>query len=343
LARQRTLRACVDWSFGLCTKPERILWARLSVFAGTFELDAVEGICADEQLPEADLLDLVAGLVDKSILVCDGQAGSARYRMLETIRVYGRERLLEAGEDTSLGRRHRDWHLQLVARARAEWISDRQAYWMARLSREHPDLRAAVEFRLTEPGQAEAVLGLVVALPWTYWRARGLVGEGRRWLDRALTQATAPTAVRARALMVNSHLAVMQGAADTGKRLLDEGEELARRLDFAAELAHVAFLRGAGALHANDLPVAVETLNRAWTTLSAAPDRDPYLDLYVLITLGMAAGLAGDSERANACQRETLAITESRGGGYHRSLALFVGGLIAWRRGDLRQAAAQEG
>ena len=69
--RQQTLRACVDWSFDLCAKPERMLWARLSVFAGGFELDAVEGICADEDLPEADLLELVAGLVDKSILVRD--------------------------------------------------------------------------------------------------------------------------------------------------------------------------------------------------------------------------------------------------------------------------------
>ena len=160
--RQQTLRACVDWSFDLCAKPERILWARASVFTGGFELDAVEGVCADEHLPEADLLELVAGLVDKSILTREdvgaSHAEAARYRMLETIRDYGQDKLGEAGEDAVLRRRHRDWHQQLAARTRAEGVSDRSAYWMARLTREHPNLCAALEFCLTEPGGAEAAL-----------------------------------------------------------------------------------------------------------------------------------------------------------------------------------------
>ena len=241
-----------------------------------------------------------------------------------------------------LRRRHRDWHGQLVARARAEWVSDRQAYWLARLGREHPNLRAAVEFSLTEPGEAEAALRLAVSLPRPYWWARGLFGEGRRWLDRALAQATAPTALRARALLVNSHLAFGQGDAAAGMRLLDEGEELARRLDASAELAHAAYLRGLGALFANDLPVAVETLEpgpddpvaRRRTRPGPVPD--------VLLAFGLAAGLAGDHERADAVPQEMLAIVEPRGEGLHRSFALWAGGLITWLRGDLRRAAAQE-
>jgi predicted ATPase/DNA-binding CsgD family transcriptional regulator len=343
--RQQTLRACVDWSFDLCTKPDRMLWARLSVFAGGFELDAVEGICADERLPETDLLELVSGLVDKSILVRDDVRDShgeaARYRMLETIRDYGHEKLCEAGEDIQLRRRHRDWHERLVARARAEWVSDRQEYWLARLACEHSNLRAAVEFCLTEPGEAEAALRLAVALPAFYWTTRGLFGEGRQWLDRALAQVTAPTALRARALVVNSQLAFWPGDIDAGMRLLDEGEELARRLDAAAELAYAAYLRGVGALMANDLPVAVATLNWSWTTLSGAPDRDLDLDLTVLLIFATAAGLAGDHERAIACQREMLAIVEPRGTSPYRSAAVWVGGLIAWLRGELGQAAAQ--
>jgi predicted ATPase/DNA-binding CsgD family transcriptional regulator len=343
--RQQTLRACVDWSFDLCSKPERMLWARLSVFAGGFELDAVEGICADENLPAHDLLDLVAGLVDKSILIRDddrdGHAEQARYRMLETIREYGEEKLIEAGEDAVLRHRHRDWHRCLVARASAEWVSDRQAYWLARLAREHPNLRAAVEACLTDPGQAEPCLRLAVSLPGSYWRVRGLFGEGRRWLDHALAKATAPTTVRARALVIGSQLAFWQGDATAGVRLLDEGEELARRLGGTVELAHAAFLRGTGALYANDLPVAIETLGRARTTLSRAPNRDLDLYLYVVNTFCVAAGLAGDQERATALQREVLAIVEPRGEGLHRSLALWAGGLIAWLRRDLGQAAAQ--
>ena len=117
--RQQTLRACVDWSYQLCDKPERVLWARLSVFASGFELDAVEGVCAGEDLPEADLLELAARLVDKSILVRDdgrdGRPGTARYRLLETIRYYGQEKLAEAGEGTLLRRRLRDWYERLAA------------------------------------------------------------------------------------------------------------------------------------------------------------------------------------------------------------------------------------
>lgn len=344
-ARQQTLQACVDWSFELCDKQERLLWARLTVFIGGFELDAVEGVCADEQVPAADLLDLLARLMEKSVLVRDdapdGRAVTARYRMLATVRDYGQDKLREAGQDAQLRRRHRDWYEQLLTLARAEWASDRQGYWMARLRLEHPNLRAAVEFCLAEPGHAETAMRLAVTLPGLYWRSRGLFGEGRRWLDRALTKATAPTALRARALLVNSHLAFAQGDAVAGRRLLAEGDDLTRRLDCVVELAYADYIRGVGALYADDLPVAVEALGTARMALSGTPDRDPHLYLMVLSSFCIAAGLAGDQDRAIASQREMLAIVESRGAGFHRSIALWVGGLIAWRQGDLGQATVQ--
>jgi predicted ATPase/DNA-binding NarL/FixJ family response regulator len=344
--RQQTLRACMDWSFDLCPKPERALWARLSVFAGEFELDAVEGICADGELPEADLLDLVAGLVDKSILVRgdlrDGPAEAARYRMLETIRDFGQDELRKAGDDAVVRRRHRDWYERLVARASMEWVSHRQAYWLARLAGEHLNLRAALEYCLAEPGEAEAALRLTVGVPRQYWWSRGLFGEGRRWLDRALAQAITATALRSRALLLNSYLAFAQGDPAAATRLLDEGEDLARRLDAPAELAYADCLHGIGRLFANDLPAAVETLGRARATLSGDPDRDLDLYLNVVIALGTAVGLAGDHQRATACQQEALAIVEPRGEGRHRSNALWMGGLVAWFRGDLREAAAQQ-
>ena len=343
--RQQTLRACVDWSYDLCDKPERVLWARLSVFTGGFELDAAEGVCADEALPEADVLDLVARLVDQSILIRDdgrsGRSDTARYRMLEAIRDYGRQKLLEAGEDTLLRRRLRDWYERLVVRARAEGPHDQHGYWLARLVREQPNLRTAVEFCLTETGEAEAALRIAVTLPRYYWVAQGVFGEVRHWLDSALAQATAPTPLRARALMVNSQLAFWQGDTVGGMRLLDEGEELAHRLDASAALAYAAFLRGLGALFANDLLAAVEALDHAWKTLSQDPDRDLDLYLSVLLTFAQTAGLAGYHERAVACQEEMISIVEPGGGTVHRAAALTSGGVIAWLRGDLRQAAAQ--
>jgi predicted ATPase/DNA-binding CsgD family transcriptional regulator len=349
-ARQQTLRGCMDWSFDLCSKPERTLWARLSVFAGGFELDAIEGICADEQLPEAHLLNLVASLMDKSILVRDGVRDgpfqTARYRMLETIRCYGGEALREAGEDTVLRRRHRDWHQRLLDQACAVGITDQQGYWLARLGRELPNLRAALEFCLSEPGEAEAALRLPVSVPRPYWRARGLFSEGRRWLDSALEQATAPTALRARALMVNSHLAFLQGDPAAGVRLLDRAEELARDVNAAAAFVYADFLRGMAALWANDPPGAVKAFSRAWVTLSEAPDLNPEpsldLRLSVLLTLGTAAARAGYLEWAGDLVRELLAMVEPRGDGLDRSLVLWVGGYTDWLRGDLRPAAEQD-
>ncbi|MBP2329466.1 putative ATPase [Kibdelosporangium banguiense] len=297
--RQRTLRACVDWSFELCAKPERVLWARLSVFVGGFELDAVEGVCADDRLPDTDMLDLVTGLLEKSILIrADQGDGSARYRMLETICGYGQEKLIEDGEQSLLRQRHRDWHQQLVTRARGEWVSDRQAYWLARLGREHPNLRAAVEYCLAESGEAEDALRIVATLPLHYWWTRGLFGEGRRWLDRALAQATGASALHARALLVNSQLALAQRDADTGARLLDQGEDLALYLDDSTEIGYSAYLRGISALLANDLPRAIETLERARTILSTQPEPDLDVQMNMLTSLGAATGLAG--ERAPA-------------------------------------------
>jgi predicted ATPase/DNA-binding CsgD family transcriptional regulator len=344
--RQQTLRACVDWSFDLCAEPERVLWARLAVFVGWFELDAVEGICADEALPAEDLLNLVAGLVDKSILTCDdvedGHAEATRYQMLETIRDYGQERLLEAGEQAQVRLRHRDWYQQLVARAHAGWVSDRSTYWWARLRREHPNLRAAVERCLAEPGGGEAALRIAATLPLHYWSASGQFGEGRGWLDRAIAQAAPATAVGARALLVNSHLAAWQGDVGAARRLLDEGEELARRTDASAELGHAYYIRGLGALFVNDVPVAVETLERAWDTLATAPELDLDVYLNLLVTLGVAAALAGDGKRADGCVQEMLAILETHKCGALQANALWVAGLVAWLEGDLVRAAKDE-
>jgi predicted ATPase len=339
--RQQTLRASVQWSFDLCAKPERLLWARSSVFLGGFELDAVEGICADEKLPAEDLLDVVAGLVEKSIMVRDdSDSGTARYRMLETLRDFGQESLTGLGEQDRLRRRHRDWYQRLVGCACAEWVSDRQQYWMVRLGREQPNLRTAVEFCLTESGEAEAALRIGTMLPIHYWWTRGVFGDGRHWLERALAQVAAPTALRARALVVNSHLAFVQGDAAAATRLLDEGEKLAHRLGGTAELAYADYIRGLGAMFANDLPLAVETLMRARTTLSGAPDPGPDLHLSVLLTLGTAAGLARDHQ-AGACRREMLAVVEPLGEGLYRSIAMWTSGLISWLHGDGRQGTAQ--
>lgn len=342
--RQQTLRACVDWSFDLCTKPERRLWARLSVFAGGFELDAVEGVCADEKLPVDELLDLVAGLIDKSVLVRDGSGPVARYRLLETIRDYGHDKLHEFEEQAALRRRHCDWYHRLAAQARAEWIGDRQTYWLARLSREFPNLRTAVEFCMTEPSMAEDALRIVMCLPSHYWWSRGLFGEGRHWLERALARTgTTATAVHVRALPLRSYFAVLQGDIDVAMRQLDEGHDTVQRLGTTSDLAFAAYVRGLGEALRNQLSVAVELLEQGLNLLSTVPESERELDLQLdlLLSRGMIAGLAGDRDRADACHQEILAITEPRGEAFYRSNALWVHALGRWLQGNLGEAAAQ--
>ncbi|MET9618586.1 ATP-binding protein, partial [Kitasatospora indigofera] len=126
VSRHRSLRATVDWSFELCSPDERLLWARLSVFAGGCDLDAAESVCAREGLTRDAVLDVMAGLVEKSIITREEHHGRARYRMLETIRQYGREQLRSTGEEPELRRRHRDHYLRLAERVQERWFGPGQ-------------------------------------------------------------------------------------------------------------------------------------------------------------------------------------------------------------------------
>ncbi len=340
--RQQTLRACVDWSFELCAKQERLLWARLSVFAGWCEYDAVEAVCTGESLPAGDLLDVLAGLVDKSILVRDGSGGGVvRYRMLETIRAYGHEQLIEAGEQPELRRRHLQWCRRLVDSAGAEWFGDRQPYWWDRLARGHADLSAAMEHCLSEPGQAGAALRLAVAVPRTYWVTWGRYGEARGWLARALAQAIdAPAALRAGAQGLAGYFAVMQGEFAAAARLLDEAYDLARGVDAPNESALVVYCRGVAAMFRGEPAAAPDLLGRALEQVAAAPEPDLDVRLRTLFALGVVAERTGDPSLADACYREMLAVTEPRGEVFYRSMALWMAALGAWRQGRFAQAAA---
>ena len=159
--RHQTLRACIEWSHDLCSPAERLLWARLSVFSGGFELDAAEAVGAGDGLRARDVADVVASLVEKSILLREPHGSRVRYRLLETIGEYGQQRLQQTGQVTAYRRRHRDWCEHLAGQANAEWVSGRQTRWLARLNRDHQNLQAALEFCLTEPGEEEAALRIL--------------------------------------------------------------------------------------------------------------------------------------------------------------------------------------
>jgi predicted ATPase/DNA-binding CsgD family transcriptional regulator len=329
--RQQTLRASIEWSYQLCTRQEQRLWARLCVFAGTFELDAVEAVCTGD-IAGDEIVDLVSGLVDKSIVVRHERGTVARYRLLEAIREFGLERLNEAGDGPALRMRHLQWYAALIRTAKAEWISERQVYWLARLTAEGANIRSALDFCLNEQGDADAVMEIVVGIPLGCISAHGKLGEGRHWLDEALARSRGVTVLRVRAILRNSTLAMVGGDVVTGNQLLDEARRLIRQVSdpmVRTQLHHVAAY---SARHAGDLPRAASELEQALAMSISSIDLDYYLDL--LQSLAFFAFMAGQHERSKACYEETIQLTEPRGESLHRANALMVLGLDAWRRGD---------
>jgi predicted ATPase/DNA-binding CsgD family transcriptional regulator len=329
--RQQTLRASIEWSYQLCSPQEQRLWARLCVFAGSFELDAVEAVCTDDMAGD-EIVDLVSGLVDKSIVVRHERGTVAQYRLLETIREFGLERLNEAGDGPALRMRHLQWYAALIHTAKAEWISERQVYWLARLGAESANLRSALDFCLNEHGDADAVMEIVVGIPLGCLWARGKLGEARHWFDESLARSSRVTVLRVRAMLRNSILAMVGGEVATGNQLLDEARVLIRQVSDPMALSQLHHVAAHSAHFAGDLPRAVSELERALAMSISRTDLDCYLD--ILSSLALFVSMAGQHERSKACYQEIIQLTGPRGESLHRANALLALGLDAWRRGD---------
>jgi DNA-binding CsgD family transcriptional regulator len=337
-SRQRTLRSCIEWSHGLCSAEEQLLWARLSVFAGGFELDIAEEVCAGDGVSAARVFDTLTSLIDKSIVIGERHGDEVRFRMLETIREFGREKLEEAGELTRLRRNHRDAYLRLVQRADADWVSPRQVEWFARLDREHANVQAAVDFSLTEPDELEAAMRILTAVYHFYWWGRGWAREGRLWLARALDQPGPPSVVRARALLTDASLALADGEFGVGQERLEEARSMEVAMDDAPTAAFCHWVEGSVSLYSGDLPAATSAFESALDLL--APDRDLTMRLDTLLSYSSALALLGDVERATWCHQEFLRITEPAEECFHRAYALWTLGLSVLHQGDLERATA---
>ncbi|MBF6224197.1 protein kinase [Nocardia abscessus] len=331
--RQQTLRWCIDWSYQLCTPVEQRLWARSSAFAGGFELDAAEQVCGADLAPE-NLLDALSSLADKSIVNRNEVDGVVRFRMLETIRDYGREQLQESGEDRELRRRHRDWCQRLVLDSVADWFSVRQPDWLARLDREQPNLRAALEFSLSEDSADSADAGLRTANAlFGFWSFRGRYGEGRRWLDRALANPDAGSiSDRVKALEAGIIMATAQRDLRSAASLLEQARALAEQDPTPMNQALIAYAHGMLALYRDDPARAVSFFERAVEAFSS--NRRGYLYISALMLLGWAYTAQGDIPRAIECHEQMLSITEECGESLYRSSALWGLGLATWLQGE---------
>lgn len=331
-ARQQTLVWSIGWSYDLCTPAEQLLWGRLSVFAGSFELEAAEAICGD-RLSADELVDLLSSLVDKSILIRTESDGVIRFRLPETLRSFGKEKIEHSTEYPELRRRHCDWYHRLAADAEADWFSPRQFQWFTRLQRELPNLREALNFSLAS-GDEKALETSAALLP--FWSMRGLFSEGRRLLERALHDApAAANPARAKALYAATWLDGLQGDLSTATARVAEARALSGQLTDPCARTFVSAADGFVALLSGDLERAITTLEPAVPVCADLNTR-----AIALLELGWAHEMRGEVDQALSLYEHVLELSESHGESMYRTNALWSIGVAKWRL-DERDDAAQ--
>ncbi|MFG1864455.1 ATP-binding protein [Microbispora bryophytorum] len=333
--RQQTLHALVDWSFQLLPGAERTLWTRMSIFPSHFDLDAVEAVCTGGGIERDDVLDLLDALLDKSLLLREELSGTVRYRMLDTLREFGRKRL-GGPERRSLQRRHRDHYLLLARQAAAEWFGPHQFLWSRRLDLEQAHLRAAMDFCLQEPCETETGLLMALSLTDPCWLANAYYNEGRHWLDRMLWAAPEPTVLRALALCADAELVFTQGDTDRGRHLLAESRALAERLGDPGALAQTSLIAGMAEHYCGDYAKATPLLERAVVEEEAVGNLSGLL--IALITLAASVGYLGDRPRATELFERALALTEAHGECSGRAWVHTIFAIHLWQGGENARA-----
>lgn len=243
LERQQTLRAALDWSYGLLAEPARALFARLSVFSGGFTLEAAEDVCGFGAVPAADVLDLVSDLVRKSLVVLDRPAGrAARYRLLETMRQYARERLLASDEGPQVRERHAAWCVALAEAAEPDLYNSHQIERLRMLDEELENIRGALDWMIGS-GAADPALRIVGGIS-VFWQARGHWTEARRWAARTLELPGGAPAARAPVVMMAARLAALQGDVGEAEESLELGRAEADASGDAKLIARAALVAG---------------------------------------------------------------------------------------------------
>jgi predicted ATPase/DNA-binding CsgD family transcriptional regulator len=326
--RHESLRTAIDWSHGLCTRAESLLWARVSVFAGDFDLTAAQTVCTDDRLAADRVLHLVTSLVDKSILLAEEHPAGVRYRLLDTIREYGLDLLRATGDERVLRRRHRDFYLETARRFDDQWYGPEQVVWYERLSREHANLRAALEFSLSDPAEHAAALELVTALRF-FWVACGHPREGRHYLDRVLAPAPACTPALTTAFWVCGWICAMQGDLAGSELRLAEARTHA---DTRAS-AWIAYVSGMLALFRGDAGRALELTEESERLHRSATE--PGIGLIVALTAQCwALAFAGDFDRQFAVIEQAWELSEDQRERWMRSYADYMRALAEMGRGN---------
>jgi tetratricopeptide (TPR) repeat protein len=377
--RQQTLRATMDWSHDLLGARERAALRRLAVFAGSWSLEAAEHICsrpprprigaprADVEIAPEDALDLLDALIRKSLLAPEACDGHMRYRLLETVREYGQEKLARAGETMETRDRHLAWYAMLCAQIKQRLRGPDQIASLERLDQEHDNLRAALTWSLRDGAHAGSsarrATGARLAGDLAYfWQIRGHLSEGRAWLDVACAHGTTlPAADHAHILDGAALLALHQGAYERVAGCVERSRALwqaagdergvARTYQLEAQLAQVQseFAR-AGALYAACL-ARFERLGEAWDVAATlgnlgllAQERGEHARAWALLEDSLARFRRLGDERSAANQLCNLGLAAHGLGEHTRARALLDESLALFRRlGDRQNSAHQLG
>lgn len=343
--RQQTLHALIDWSHSRCTAEEQILWRRMSVFAGSADLDAIEQVCSDESLPRSSVLEVVDSLVSKSILIAVVSPNNVRYRVLETIRQYALEHAQKVGEEASLRLRHGRYYLGLSQASAEEFWSQKQNEWISKLRLEHENIRAALTFASATPEPEEvSALELVTALRF-HWMVGGFVSEGRRWLDRVLDTSTDHGIGKARALCIAAWASSVQGDLAKGHERLRECMLLARELAEAQEVpqadiddieTQILTWSGTLLLFGGDAAAASIVFEEA---LARNRDADRIEGIMlVLFQLSVTYALMLNFSKAEDISAESITLSDRVGETYVKSVTLWSRAYCSWAQGDPESA-----
>ncbi len=336
LARQRTLEATVQWSYQLLSEQERVLLSRLSVFPAGWTLEAAEKVCGGDGIDEGDMLDLLSRLVNKSLVTLESQAGAdRRYRLLETVRQYARERLVELGVADRLRGKHFEFFFNEFRGAQTGLQGHEQVRWLKRLRLEQDNVRAALEWAIA-PGTAEEALELTGWLFW-YWTKKGAFAEGRQWLERALAlNPDGRKSVRARALIGLAHMSYFQGRLDEVADLGAEALPLARGEGDTWATVFALFLQALAAIEHGKL-------ENAAALAAAACDAAAANELFAagpFLVLGNFAMLSGDVERAQQLCDRSNDLNRRAGEIWGLGIGLLIAAGIRIIRHDFETARA---
>ena len=337
LPHQQTLRAAVDWSYELLNEPERALFQRVSVFAGGASLEAVEAVTAGDAFAEEDVLDLLTHLVDKSLLTPEeGVGGTARYRLLETLREYGRSRLAESGTQERCMERHARYFAKLADEAAPELTGPDQSRWLEVLEGDHDNLRRAIDWGIGSGANVErpaVALGIAASL-WRFWLVRGYFSEGRRRLASALALPSEKVdpRVRAKALRGAAVLARAQSDYERARALVEESIAAARSDGDKAGLAESLQELGNIADGQGDHAAARKQYEESLALRRELGDRRGLAGL--LHNLGVVTQAQGDLAHARELYTESLAINRELGNEAWEAAALNALASVALEQED---------